>query len=87
MADIVHRNVGSLTPTARAVIEDLLGRKTKEDETVSIEVGGARSEREQAAARLQSAMDSIAASTQSFPDDEVERIIDEACDEVRHRKV
>ena len=85
-----HR-VKDLSSDQRVAIENLIGRSLHEDEGLNIQpsrllkeapVG---EERSYAYDRYLGYLDRLAQRAQDVPDGDLEAIIDEACDQVRHR--
>jgi hypothetical protein len=89
MQELSTHKTQALPAGAREVLEKLLGRRIADDEEVSIWAsrphaapeGEARKEAWQ---RLNQQLDRMAAKVQG-PAEDVETLVDEVCDEVRHR--
>jgi hypothetical protein len=89
MQDLSVIKTGDLSPVAKEVIESLLGRHLANDEEVSIwasspheaPTGEARVD---AWKKLNQHLDLMASKTASTPADELEKLVDEVSDEVRH---
>ena len=89
MPNHADQKAADLTIAARAKIENLLGRPLDPDERVSIrayrtQAGPAGEERVKAWERLDRAMDSIAQKARNVPPAELEALLDEVSDQVRH---
>jgi len=84
-----HR-VKDLSSEQRTAIENLIGRSLCEDEGLNIQPSRvlkeapAGEERSQAYSRYLGGLDQLAQRTKDIPDEELDAVIDEACDEVRH---
>ena len=83
------KKAADLSNTAIAEIENLLGRPLDPDERVSIRAyrthsGLTGEDRVKAWKRLEQAMDRIAQKVRNVPPNELEDLLDEVCDEVRH---
>jgi hypothetical protein len=88
MHNLSIRKTGDLPPSARQVVEDLLGRQLADDEEIGIWASGPHEapsglDREEAWDRLNRHLD-LMASKVTGPIDELERIADEVAGEVRH---
>ena len=89
MPEQLVRRIDQLPLPARRAVEELLGRALADDEEVSIQAsrphdapqGPARKE---AWDRLSSHLDLM--SSKVTDTEELERIVDDACDEARHRQ-
>jgi hypothetical protein len=80
---------GDLLPSARQAVEGLLGRKLADDEEVGIWASGpheapAGVARQEAWERLTGHLDLMASKPVGGSADDVERLVDEVADEVRH---
>jgi hypothetical protein len=81
----VERRVTDLSPEDRRVMERLLGRPLQESEVVQVSAEDAEVARKIAAHRaLLESMREMQASFAHIPEDELDALIDEACDYVRH---
>lgn len=88
MQDLSTHKFGDLPSDAKATLEKLLGRHLADDDEVSIwasrpnaaPIGPARRE---AWHQLNEHLDLMAAKA-GEPAEEIERLVDEVCDEVRH---
>ena len=83
------RKAGELTPPVRAAFESVLGRNLSDDETVSINAYRARpaptgDARDTAYRRLLEFGDNLAQRVKGVPEEEIDAVIDEAVDYVRH---
>ena len=89
MPDLSIRKTQQLSPVAKQVLEDLLGRDLRDDEEVAIwasnphDAPSGRS-RKQAWDELNQHLDLMASKTDGIPAEELERLVDDVCDEVRH---
>ena len=88
MQDLATHKTQALPPVARQVLETLLGRPLAEDEEISIwatrpHAAPTGEAREKAWRQLDKHLDRMAAKVQA-PADEIEKVVDEVCDEVRH---
>ena len=89
--DSVFHNVGDLATPERSILETLMGHPLRNDQTLYIVAMDQASERD-ARARLRASqeLDEILAESHENvrqngqSTDELERVIDEACDEVRY---
>lgn len=89
MQNLSIRKTGELSVAAKEVIESLLGRRLRDDEEVSIwaspphdaPVGEARRD---AWNKLNQHLDLMASKADDVPAEELEKLVDEACDDVRH---
>jgi len=81
----VQRRVTVLSPEDRAAMERLLGRELKETEVVQVSAEDAEIARQIAAhkAFLESARE-MQVAFMDVPEEELNALIDEACDYVRH---
>lgn len=85
-----HR-VKDLSSDQRIALENLIGRSLQEDEGLNIQPSRVLKEapvgeeRSYAYDRYLRDLDQIAQRARDVPDAELETIIDEACDQVRHR--
>jgi hypothetical protein len=90
MQTISTRRADELGTAARAAVEDLLGRKVADEEQVTVMAFPAESaegpNRVKAVQKLIESLDSTAASARHIPHDEMEALIDEACEHVRHQR-
>lgn len=80
-----------LTASVRAALEALLGRPLQEDETVRVQAFSAReapkgSVRDAAGRALMERIDKTAALAHDIPEAEIDALIDEAADYVRHHR-
>jgi hypothetical protein len=81
------RNVTELSPDTRPVMESILGRSLREDEAISINVykpaptGQARVEATQ---RLLERIAKPLTRARGVPEEEIDAVIDEASDYIRH---
>ena len=83
------RKARDLSPNVRNALELLLGRPLHEEETVSIQAypthnAPAGREREEAWKRLLDRIDRTASRVKDVPEAELDALIDEATDYVRH---
>ena len=82
--------VKDLSSDQRLVIESLLGRQLQDDEGLNIQPSSVLKEapvgeeRSRAYAQYLSHLDMLAGRVKDIPDDELDAIIDEACDHARH---
>ena len=82
--------VKDLSSDQRLVIESLLGRQLQDDEGLNIQPSRVLKEapvgeeRSRAYAQYLSHLDMLAGRVKDIPDDELDAIIDEACDHARH---
>jgi len=82
--------VKDLSSDQRLVIESLLGRQLQDDEGLNIQPSRVLQEapvgeeRSRAYAQYLSHLDMLAGRVKDIPDDELDAIIDEACDHARH---
>lgn len=86
----VHR-ANELGNAARSAVESLLGRKVADEEQVTVMSFPAapaegEPDRQKAAQDLIEDVDNLAASARHVPDEEMEGLIDEAIQHVRHRR-
>lgn len=89
MSNSALRRARDLSPDVRGALEILLGRRLQEEETISIQAyptheaptGSARAE---AWGRLMERIDKTAARVKDVPEAELDALIDEAADYVRH---
>jgi hypothetical protein len=91
MQTISVRRADELGDAARNAVESLLGRKVSDEEHVTVMAFPARPaegepERKRAVQDLIEDLDSLAASASHVPDEEMEILIDEAIQHVRHRQ-
>jgi hypothetical protein len=83
--------VTDLSPDQRAAVESLLGRRLADDEGFNIypsrmiKEAPTGEERSRAYTQYLEDLDTLAERAQDVPDDELEAVIDEACDRARHR--
>lgn len=89
MPNHADKKAAELSGAALAELENLLDRPLDPDERVSIRAYRAKSspageERVKAWERLDRAMERIAHKAPNVPPAELEALIDEVCDEVRH---
>jgi hypothetical protein len=84
-----HR-VKDLSSEQRAAIENLIGRSLREDEGLNIQPSRvlkeapSGEERSYAYSRYLGHLDQLARRANDIPDEELDAVIDEACDQVRH---
>ena len=83
------RKARDLSPNVRNALEMLLGRSLQEEETVSIQAYPTHNaptglEREEAWTRLLDRIDRTAARVKGVPKAELDTLIDEATESVRH---
>jgi hypothetical protein len=83
------RKARDLSPNVRTALETLLGRPLQEEETVSIQAYPTHNsptgrEREEAWKQLLDRIDQTAARVKDVPEAELDALIDEATDYVRH---
>lgn len=83
------RKARDLSPNVRNALEMLLGRPLQEEETVSIQAYPTHNaptgrEREESWKRLLDRIDRTAARVKDVPEAELDALIDEATDYVRH---
>jgi hypothetical protein len=88
MQELSTHKTLALPANAKEVLEKLLGRRLADDEEVSIwasrpHAAPTGKAREQAWRMLSQHLDGMAAKTNGSAE-EIEKLIDEACDEVRH---
>lgn len=82
--------VKDLSSDQRLVIESLLGRQLQDDEGLNIQPSRVLKEapvgeeRSRAYAQYLTHLDMLAGRVKDIPDDELDAIIDEACDHARH---
>ena len=91
MAEIAIRNVRDLGEGARRALEALLGRQLAEEEQVGVTALGARPAplgdvRRIAAERLSESLKEMSERAKSIPDGEFDSLVDEAMNDVRHRR-
>lgn len=91
MPEILIHNVRDLGHDARLALEALLGRKLAEEEQVSVTALPAHpapsgDERRIAAERLFETLRETSEAARAVPHDELESLIDEAVNDVRHRR-
>ncbi len=89
MAEITIRNVRDLGEDARRTLEALLGRRLAEEEQVSVTALAARpsptgDSRRLAGERLHKNLREMSERAKKVPQDELESLIDEAVNDVRH---
>ena len=89
MQDLSIRKTRELSPAAKEVFESLLGRSLREDEEVGIWASGPHEAptgeaRKDAWKKLNQHLDVMASKAGSVPTEELEELVDEVCDEVRH---
>jgi hypothetical protein len=81
----VERKVAELSPEDREVLERLLGRALKDSEVVQLAAEDAEVARKIAAHKaLMESLRETQAAFAHIPEDELEELLDEACDYVRH---
>lgn len=86
---MLHR-VKDLSPEQRLALEGLIGRSLSEDEGLNIQPSRLLQEapvgveRDRAYREYLAHIDKLAARVQDLPDEELNAIIDEACDHARH---
>jgi hypothetical protein len=88
LQDLLMYKSGDLPSDAKALLEKLLGRHLADDEEISIwalrpHPAPVGSERREAWRRLNNHLDRMAAKVDG-PVEEIEKLVDEVCDEVRH---
>jgi len=89
MQDLSIRKTAELSPAAKEVFESLLGRRLRDDEEVGVwassphqaPTGDARRD---AWNTLNQHLDLMASKAESGRAEELEKLVDEVCDEVRH---
>lgn len=89
MRNYVDQETVALPGEVRTAIEKMLGRNLDADERVAIRAYRAQpvpsgAERKKAAQRLNSVLEKTSRKAASIPAAELETLIDELCDEVRH---
>ena len=89
MRDLSIRKTQDLSPVAKQVLEALLGRHLRDDEEVAIWVSSPHDApsgqpRREAWDELNRHLDLIASKADGVPAEELERLVDDVCDEVRH---
>ena len=89
MPDLSIRKTQQLSPVAKQVLEALLGRNLRDDEEVAIWASSPHDApsglpRKQAWDELNQHLDLMASKTDGIPAEELERLVDDVCDEVRH---
>jgi hypothetical protein len=89
MSNNALRKARDLSPNVRDALEALLGRTLQEEETVSIQTyptheAPTGKERDEAWKRLLDRIDRTAARVKDVPETELDTLIDEATDYVRH---
>ena len=89
MSNNALRKARDLSPNVRDALEALLGRTLQEEETVSIQTyptheAPTGKERDEAWKRLLDRIDLTAARVKDVPEAELDMLIDEATDYVRH---
>lgn len=89
MPHLTIRKAADLSGAAKTVIESILGRTLRDDEEVGI--WASRSYEAQAGQARQNAwrelnghLDLMASRAQDIPHEELERLVNEVCSEVRH---
>lgn len=91
MPNISMRKAKELSPAAKSAVESLLGRRLAPEEQVSVSAYPSHPAptgpvRKKAAARLRRAADALRRKAHAIPDKEIEDLIDQVCDEVRHQR-
>jgi hypothetical protein len=87
---MVH-HVRDLSVDQRLAIESLLGRPLREEESVTVrpslilKEAPVGEERVRAAQKLKGHLDLLAARVKDVPEDEIERAVDEAIENIRHK--
>jgi hypothetical protein len=89
MNNLSIRRTSDLPPSARQAVEGLLGRKLADDEEVGIWASGpheapAGMARKEAWERLTGHLEYLASKSVAGSDDDLERLVDDVADEVRH---
>ncbi len=89
MPSSVPHKASELAPDVRQAVESLLGRPLQPEEHVSVMVylphkAPTGPERAELAHRLKERMDKTAAKVKNVPESELDELIDEAVDHVRH---
>ena len=89
MYDLSIRKTRELSPAAKEVLESLLGRSLKDDEEVGVWASSPHQAptgeaRKDAWNQLNQHLDRMASQANGVPAEELEKLADEACDEVRH---
>ena len=89
MRDLSIRKTQELSPTAKQVLEALLGRDLRDDEEVAIWASSPHDApsgqpRKEAWDELDQHLDLMALKADGVPTEELERLVDDVCDEVRH---
>jgi len=89
--NIACHKVKELQPDARRIVQELVGRKLREEDQVSIRVIGPHpapspAVRRKSAKRLEDLMDNAARKAKDIPAKEIDRLIDEALRHTRARK-
>jgi hypothetical protein len=88
MQDLSIRKTRELSPVAKEVFETMLGRRLRDDEEVAIWASRAHQPpvgtgRADAWRQLNQHLERMASKVTGSPDD-LERVVDEVCDQVRH---
>jgi hypothetical protein len=91
MENIVVNIANGLSGPVRAAIEDMLGRRLRDDEQISVMAFGVHaaptgSRRAERARSLKAAMDTLAAKARPVDPQDLESAFDEAMDHVRPRR-
>jgi hypothetical protein len=89
MSDLSIRKTLELSPIAKQVLEGLLGRGLRDDEEVAIWASAPHDApsgqpRQEAWDKLNQHLDLMASKADGCPAQELERLVDDVCDEVRH---
>ena len=89
MQDLSILKTGDLSPAAKEVFESLLGRRLRDDEEVGIwastpHEAPAGEARKDAWNKLNQHLDLMGSKVDGAPAEELEKLVDEVCDDVRH---
>jgi hypothetical protein len=89
MSNSALRKARDLSPDVRQAVEILLGRRLQQEETISVQAyptheAPAGREREEGWRRLMERIDKTAARATNVPEAELDALIDEATEYVRH---
>jgi hypothetical protein len=91
MPDLSIRKTQQLSPVAKQVLEALLGRDLRDDEEVAIWASSPHDApsgqpRKAAWDKLNQHLDLMASKADGIPAEQLERLVDDVCDEGRHRR-
>ena len=89
MQDLSIRKARDLSPVAKEVFEAILGRNLQDDDEVGIWASRPHKAptgqpRKEAWRDLNQHLDLMASTVKDLPADEMEKLVDDVCDEVRH---